>query len=342
MKRIVICCDGTWQSLDNDWPTNVQRIAQFVLPSAADGTSQTLYYDAGVGLRSTLDRVTGGAFGHGLDSEIREAYRFLSLNFEEKDEIYLFGFSRGAYTVRSLAGLIYSCGIVKRSKLRSIPYAMELYRDREIRPSDDECVNFRDTNAILEEGSPPRITFLGCWDTVGALGVPDAIPLLPIDDWLGRKFEFHDLELGRHILHARHAVAIDERRKVFDVARMHSNGDAADGHTLKQLWFPGDHGAVGGGMRAVRELSDGPLLWMIEQAREFGLEFDQSEINAFTRASPLIDFDERDGLINDVFLQEHQRDGPESLDHVSPQAQKRWREVTSYRPPQLTPLMSAG
>lgn len=335
MKRMVICCDGTWQSLDNDWPTNVQRIAQFLKPTADDGFAQVLHYDAGLGVRSALDRVTGGAFGHGLDLEIREAYRFLSLNYEAGDQIYLFGFSRGAYTVRSLAGLIYCCGIVKRNKLRSIPYAMELYRDREIEPADDECVNFRMTNSILENDKVPIVHFLGCWDTVGALGIPDMIPLVPIDDWFGRKYEFHDTNLGSHIRHARHAVAIDEPRKVFDVARMSEPREKPENFSLKEHWFPGDHGCVGGGSRAKRELSDGPLLWMIEEAKDQGLEFDQDEIDNFTDPDPLIVFEERVGLLQSITMPTHDREGPAHASLVSEQAKRRWSEIPKYRPKTL-------
>lgn len=340
MKRIVICCDGTWQSLDADWPTNVQRVAQFVKPSSSEGVAQVLYYDAGVGLRNKVDRLSGGAFGHGLDAEIREAYRFLSLNYENGDEIYLFGFSRGAYTVRSLAGLIYSCGVVTRSKLRSIPYAMTLYRDREIRPADDECANFRITNSVLREDDRPLITFLGCWDTVGALGLPDMIPFLQVDDWLGARYEFHDTDLGSHILHARHAVAIDEHRKVFDVTPMGTPRDPADGHDLKELWFPGNHGCVGGGVRAARELSDGPLLWMIDEAEAVGLEFDKDQKEGFTRPNPLIDFEDRTGLLFQLAGQSIIREpGPKSISEVSTEAQRRWAAIKEYRPETISKVM---
>lgn len=339
MKRIVICCDGTWQSLEADWPTNVQRVAQFVKPSSDDGISQVLYYDAGVGLRNAVDRIAGGAFGAGLDDEIMEAYRFLSLNYEPGDEIYLFGFSRGAYTVRSLAGLIYCSGIVCRTKLRSIPYAMSLYRDREIRPADDECVNFRNTNSLLNGDSRPIITFMGCWDTVGALGVPAQIPIIPVDDWIGARYEFHDTDLGSHILHARHAVAIDEQRKVFDVTPMGPPRAPAEGHTLEQLWFPGDHGCVGGGVRAVRELSDGPLLWMIGEAEKVGLEFDHSQKTAFTRLDPLIDFHDRTGLLYDLTGLSIDRTGPATIEEISTDAHKRWSALGDYEPKTIKHLM---
>ena len=106
MKRLIVCCDGTWQKLANSCPTNVVKIAQAIKPVASDGTPQIVFYDEGIGTGDEINRITGGAFGWGIDQNIQDAYRFLCLNYEAGDEIYLFGFSRGAYTVRSLAGLL--------------------------------------------------------------------------------------------------------------------------------------------------------------------------------------------------------------------------------------------
>jgi uncharacterized protein (DUF2235 family) len=107
MKRLIVCCDGTWQSLANVDPTNVAKLARAVkLKSEKDNIPQILYYDDGVGTNGLIDRIMGGAFGKGLDLVIADAYRFLCMNYSIGDEIYFFGFSRGAYTVRSLAGLI--------------------------------------------------------------------------------------------------------------------------------------------------------------------------------------------------------------------------------------------
>ncbi|MBV8886356.1 MAG: DUF2235 domain-containing protein, partial [Chroococcidiopsidaceae cyanobacterium CP_BM_RX_35] len=107
MKRLVVCCDGTWQALNSPYPTNVVKIAQAVKPITTNNILQTVFYDQGVGTGDEFDKITGGVFGWGIDKVIQDAYRFLSLNYVAGDEIYLFGFSRGAYTVRSLAGLIY-------------------------------------------------------------------------------------------------------------------------------------------------------------------------------------------------------------------------------------------
>ena len=340
MKRLVVCCDGTWQSLDNDWPTNVQRVAQFVRQSTDNGTAQVVYYSSGVGAAEGLTKFTEGAFGHGLDREIREAYEFLCLNYEPGDEIYLFGFSRGAYTVRSLAGLVYACGVVVRRKIRAVPEALSLYRDREIEPGDDECINFRSSYCRPNDPDAPAIHFLGCWDTVGALGVPDAIPFLPIDNWIGGKYEFHDLHLGSHIRHARHAVAVDERRKVFDVTRMLAPSKPLEDHSLQEIWFPGDHGGVGGGARETRELSDGALLWMVNEASAAGLEFIQDELNKFTDSDPLIDFEKQSGFLRRMTGRLHDRQGPDTKATVSEAAISRWSKKQTYRPETLKKALS--
>ncbi len=138
MKRLIVCCDGTWQKLSSPYPTNVVKIAQAIKPSSSkDGTSQIVFYDEGVGAGNAAekflakaDQILGGAFGLGIDNNIQDAYRFLCLNYDVGDEIYLFGFSRGAYTVRSLAGLI-NCseGLLPLSEIRNAPALYDIYRD---------------------------------------------------------------------------------------------------------------------------------------------------------------------------------------------------------------------
>ncbi len=142
MKRLIVCCDGTWQKLKSEYPTNVVKIAQGILPSSRkDEIAQIVFYDEGVGTDivdddsifswvNTVLRVIGGAFGSGIDNDIQESYRFLSLNYEPGDEVYLFGFSRGSYTVRSLAGLINcSGGLLSLPLIRETPFVYDLYKD---------------------------------------------------------------------------------------------------------------------------------------------------------------------------------------------------------------------
>jgi uncharacterized protein (DUF2235 family) len=209
----------------------------------------------------------GGMLGWGLKKNVRDCYRFLSKNYEPGDAIWLFGFSRGAYTVRSLGGMLYKCGLVKTGKRRHVRKAMKLYSKRNIHPDDPEALTFRDTysHANKETGNRPMITFLGCWDTVGALGVPDLNPRLKFDEKINRKYKFHNTKLSSIIKYARHAVAIDERRKVFDVTPMTLSTGAQGKTDLKQIWFTGDHGCVGGGEEVKEPLSDITLNWMVEE-----------------------------------------------------------------------------
>lgn len=292
-KRLIICSDGTWQTLDTPYPTNVVKIAQAIKPIAADGTLQILFYDSGIGT-APGQMLSGGALGRGIDEKILNAYRFLCLNYcqENDDEIYLFGFSRGAYTVRSLAGLVSHCGLLPRQRIRDSKAAYELYRNRDINQRDDpRAVEFR----MEHEAQTVNITLLGCWDTVGALGIPDLSKLLHLhlpevfdrfdfgsfDD---KQYQFHNTTLNKVVQHALHAVAIDEHREVFDVTPMQHNLEVPE-QKLQQVWFPGEHGCVGGGTPGHRGLSDGTLEWMIEQIRawDLGLEIDEARVQYSTK-----------------------------------------------------------
>ena len=286
MKRLIVCCDGTWQKLDSKYPTNVIKIAQAIKPVCDDNvTQQIIFYDEGIGTGNRLDKITGGAFGWGIDQNIQDVYRFLSLNYQPGDEMYLYGFSRGAYTVRSLAGLIRCSGLLERNKIRQAGKAYEIYRDDNIKPDDEEAIKFREKNS-----NQVRITLLGCWDTVGSLGVPDQIPFLPINEWINDKYKFHDTILSSIVDNALHAVAIDEIRKVFDVTVMQQNPEYLE-QNLKQIWFPGEHGCVGGGSKENIGLSDGALLWMIEESQKLGIEFDVTKVITGINPNPKIPFD---------------------------------------------------
>ncbi|HEY9846984.1 MAG TPA: DUF2235 domain-containing protein [Candidatus Caenarcaniphilales bacterium] len=345
MKRLVVCCDGTWQKLSNPYPTNVVKVAQAILPVARDKTPQVVYYDEGIGTGERLERLTGGAFGWGIDANIQNAYRFLCMNYSPDDQIYLFGFSRGAYTVRSLAGLINCSGIVSRSDIRDTPEAYDIYREKNDELRRKKSQAFRDSHL----GQVP-ITLLGCWDTVGALGVPDQIPLLPIDKWLNKKYKFHNTILSPIIQHALHAVAIDEIRKVFDVTPMQKNPNFGK-QVLHQVWFPGEHGCVGGGTLAERGLSDAALQWMMDKTSqlELGLDFDPFAVKDGIQVDHTLPFDntprgiyqftgqvdrEVVQLIVDPTTQKTQKTLAEFKDlHQSVKA--RWRDCQSYRPRNL-------
>ncbi|MEA3644007.1 MAG: DUF2235 domain-containing protein, partial [Lamprobacter sp.] len=166
-KRLVICCDGTWNDLRMRYITNVGRLLQCLLPVDASGAApipQVAYYDDGVGADAEgFRRVLEGGIGKGLDNLVYEAYRFICLNYHAGDELYLFGYSRGAYTARSVAGMLGAVGIVPRACLKQIPEAMEAYRARGSSAAQQQR-EFRQRVGT----EPAAVDFLGCWDTVGA------------------------------------------------------------------------------------------------------------------------------------------------------------------------------
>ncbi len=280
MKRIVIACDGTWQTLETRDPTNVRLLSEAV--EKKDGNiEQIVYYSPGVGTRNAFDKLTGGAFGQGINVEIAAAYTFLCSNYNLGDEIYLFGFSRGAYTVRSLAGLIYSCGILHRKELSWLPHAYSLYRNLDTKGREESAIKLQKYMGHGQTSEDPinsdvRITYLGVWDTVGALGIPDISRLLRLDKKSRDKNKFHNTYVSHIVDKARHAVAVDESRKLFCHTEMNPLPDkpVIDGQ-IRQVWFPGDHGCIGGGGDGLdkndprkvssRPFSDAALAWMIDE-----------------------------------------------------------------------------
>lgn len=284
-KSLIVCCDGTWQTLNQRQPTNVNLIARCVAPRNAAGEAQIVYYDAGVGTAGGLDRLKGGGFGDGLNENIRAAYRFLCMNYEEGDRIYLVGFSRGAYTVRSLAGLLYCSGLLIRRDAHLDDVAFDLYRDIRVKPRSPKAEYFRS-----ETPSPqPNITGLACFDTVGALGIPDMIPG-PLDNWFNEEHEFHDHELNPKVEKAFHACALDEIRKNFMLTPMQRHKNREEDQ-VEQVWFPGDHGSIGGGSKLSEGLSHVACQWMIDRLKSVQLDFDSKIIKAMVHPDPTAPFD---------------------------------------------------
>lgn len=373
MKRIAIFCDGTWNRSDAEYATNVVKLSQGVAFEAPDGVTQQVFYIEGVGtgkgatgVARTLDRWGGGLFGMGLTGNIIEAFQRLVYAYAPGDEIYLFGFSRGAHTARSLAGLIRSSGIPSRADVGRIPEAMTRYRSdlKSTHPNSeasfawrlgfsprtttsDEEVAWRQANGH-PAGERLRITYIGVWDTVGALGVPGHYKLLA--SVFNGKHQFHDLALSRSVRAARHAVAIDERRRTFEPS-LWSNleGLAAEtpqgANPYRQEWFAGNHGSVGGGGK-ITGLSDEAALWVAEGAEAMGLAFAPE-----WRAALEAGVDRTASLRNaggaitlkDQVLEVTARDraGPADVAHVSAQARARWKAVTGYRPKALARVKAA-
>ncbi len=264
-KRLVVCCDGTWNSPDQDAPTNVTKLALAVARRDEAGVEQRVFYHVGVGVKRS-ERLRGGAFGRGLGRDVRDCYRFLVESFEPDDELFLFGFSRGAFTARSTAGLVRNCGILRRQHLDRLGEAYALYRSRGGHPRGMQAELFR--RSFSHE---PRIHFIGVWDTVGALGIPlDRLRFLNPFIW---RDQFHDTDLSTKVDYAYQALAIDEKRWLFPPAMWTRRPDASKEQTLEQVWFAGVHGDVGGGYPdpALAEIA---LLWMVDRARSGGLAFD--------------------------------------------------------------------
>ena len=254
MKRIVFCADGTWDTAHNK--TNVYKLYKAVTVTA----DQLPFYDDGVGSDGLpLERLAGGAMGLGLFQKIRDGYTKIAHAYEQGDDIFIIGFSRGAYTARSLAGMIANCGLpTKPFDSNLIDQAFNAYRRKDQR------------QAILASLSAyglvdACIRMVGVWDTVGSLGIPSIIggvdPLL---------YGFLDTGLHPDVKNAFHALAVDERRCEFPATLWTSA--PAPNQTVEQLWFAGVHCDVGGGYTETG-LSDITLSWMMGKANALGVQF---------------------------------------------------------------------
>lgn len=278
-KRLIVLCDGTWNKAENidrrkRKPTNVVKMVRAIQPEAPDGTAQITYYDEGVGNNPGLDRLLGGGVGAGLDRNIREAYRFLVYNYAPSDAIFFFGFSRGAYAVRSLAGFIQHLGLLTKLHDFYVPEAYELYRERPPQEADQTAWQMRvaEFRAAHQARTIP-IEFIGVWDTVGALGVPLHWFRLPNR----RRYQFHDTSLCPCIRHAYHALAIDEQRATFQPTLWES---ASPTQHLEQRWFAGVHTNIGGGYEH-DGLANCTLHWMKEKAVALGLSVDEDFLRPY-------------------------------------------------------------
>lgn len=332
MKRFIVCFDGTWQKLRQPQPTNIAIIARSVAHrhTLADGSTipQIVIYSQGVGsnvdalgkdgfldgFSEWLNRMLGGVFGEGLEDCIVETYLRLAFNYEDGDEIYVFGFSRGAFCARSFAGLIGCAGIVSRMHAEKAWDAFRLYRSTPGRKAskfqlEDFERSRRDFRASYGKGKraadgtriksdePPKVTYLGIFDTVGQRGVPSALGGMA--KFFNKRFGFHDMEIGASVLSARHAVAVDENRLGFPptlwegVDEANKRPHCVEGRQhYAQRWFIGTHGDIGGGEGS--PLSAAPLKWIAEGAAECGLRFygtygeDESPLSKAVREAGLV------------------------------------------------------
>ena len=383
MKRLVFCFDGTWNQLSAPNPTNVVITAESLTPITRSSVVQIIHYDPGVGTGRD-DHWKGGLFGEGLIDKIVGAYTFLIFNYEPGDELYVFGFSRGAFTARAFVGFMRNLGIIQRKHAARIADAVELYKQHKAgdghntpalldfrwKYSPEICVDVEEdtwrakscTGYATGSGLIVRVTYLGVWDTVAALGVPSDVFFAK---WADKDDQYFDSDLSSMVVSGRHAVSIDEQRKTF-APTLWPNFEAlntslgfaavASDAPYQQKWFPGDHGSVGGG--DIRGLSDCALVWILDGAETMGLELDRD------KESPLFSLlpDDRAPLANmkpvpptlesraeDLLLQKAPRSGgPTKVEEASDSALMRWRtpkeqlpEQEPYRPKPLDGVAAA-
>lgn len=347
MKRIVICCDGTWNQPDQKAggalsPTNVVKLAALVPPLGA-GVEQRILYHRGIGSEeSALRKWIEGATGLGITRALVECYRWLVRNYRPGDELYFFGFSRGAYTARSLAGFVRNSGIVRPEHEDRIPRALALYRSRDPRAHPRAAASrlFRQSYSWSER---IPIRCIGVWDTVGALGVPNTLIQGALKHLFRFKREFHDTDLSSTVEFAFHAIAIDERRRPFRPTLWTQSDQATTaGQHVEQVWFPGCHADVGGG-NAASGLSDLALAWMVDRARLAGLIINSPDhigppdFAAF-RPEALGPVTESLTLFYRLLFPSGVRciaGGGAASESLSDAARSRWRSLPSWRPPAL-------
>ncbi|MDP5189623.1 DUF2235 domain-containing protein [Rheinheimera baltica] len=261
-KRIIICCDGTWNEPD-DIPTNVTKMVRAISPVSPDGIHQVVFYDQGVGTGGKIDKFIGGAFGSGLEKNVLDCYRFLIHNYQLGDEIYAFGFSRGAYTARAFVGLIHAVGLLEKSTLDKLTQAYKHYRTE---PEERQ-------QGLYEDNYRPDIRMVGVFDTVGALGAPTPLLGKFTRNWVG----FFNTRICAQVKYAYHALALDEKRAPFQPDMW--TGTLQDDQYMEQCWFAGAHSDIGGGY-AECGLSDIALQWMVGKASALGLVFNQTYLDA--------------------------------------------------------------
>ncbi|KAF7879158.1 hypothetical protein EAF04_000357 [Stromatinia cepivora] len=320
-KRIILCCDGTWMDSDDGFnkptlipykptgtlqtPSNVTRLSRALRRYGRDGTHQIIYYHSGVGTGSTMmDTLSGGMLGTGISENIREVYSFIAANYTPGDEIILIGFSRGAFTARSVAGMISDIGLLTRHGMTNF-YAV--FKDQENFRNPDYYDIFPDIpfsnkpkdsgeyKKRLEEegltrvndpnGSRIRVHAVAVWDTVGSLGIPNIALLAKLGlPHSTKEYKFHDTNLSGYIRHAFQALALDENRRPFSPAVWEIRDFDDEPTDLRQVWFPGSHANVGGGYDD-QEVANITLAWMMDQLASIGIAFHDDAIDTIFQKS---------------------------------------------------------
>jgi Uncharacterized alpha/beta hydrolase domain (DUF2235) len=294
-KRIVLLLDGTWNDIDvGPYDTNIVRMRDLISRHLVRisgrtrhdegnkkvhgytkaGKEHIIYYERGVGT-GAFDRFKGGVFGEGLPRNIRHAYKFLSFWYEPGDEIFIYGFSRGAYTARSLVGYLGAAGLLRRDNCNEELEALA-WRYYRTPPNDRMPADWRRLTDNVHDRNEVRVKLIGVFDTVGALGIPFS------KAWRLNRDEngFHDVQLSSITDVNLHALAIDEHRWPFEAALWRMPPFKKYDTAVEQVWFSGAHADVGGGY-IVEESRDGKaayadditLDWMIRRTKHFYPDF---------------------------------------------------------------------
>jgi uncharacterized protein (DUF2235 family) len=352
-KRLALFLDGTWNNVNSN--TNVWRLKSLC---KTKGSDQLVYYNVGLGT-TTGAIVRGGVFGYGIDEVVVDAYEWLIENYEDNDEIFIFGFSRGAYTARSLSGFVSRCGLVKPGSPLSLPQLYDRYKQHDnvltIRELNECPANYNFTQFekwMKKYCRSVDVKFTGVWDTVGALADTSHFATLT-----GGNHDFLDTNLRRPQKHVFHAMALDEHRKIFNVDLLRryvkKTGETVLERTLDQVeqrWFVGAHANVGGGVPN-DQLAQIPLKWMMDKAALQGLTFrDAVETDSEMILSPIEDsfaefargayklFELGQPFYRELDLAPEER--TITIVHtinetIDASVFDRWRKFTDYRPPNL-------
>ncbi|MBB6094137.1 uncharacterized protein (DUF2235 family) [Povalibacter uvarum] len=311
-KNIIICSDGTGNTAIKGRGTNVFKMFECIDVNShrfhPERSPQVAIYDDGVGTESMkLLQILGGAAGYGLSRNVRQLYKELCRIYDPGDRIFLFGFSRGAFTVRSLSGFIGTCGIIDVARLAGsedlddlVKEAYQVYRGcyrtwlmkKIIGPGDREATTrFRERHCHGGE----RIHFVGVWDTVDAVGLP--LHISNLINTLVYQFKFPDLVLSKSVDRAIHALAIDDERQSFHPLIWDERQPPQPGQSIEQVWFAGVHSNVGGGYPK-QGMSLVALDWIMHEAEQSGLRFVPAERQHYREHANVDDklYDPRAGL----------------------------------------------
>lgn len=356
-RRLALLFDGTWNKPESN--TNVEHLRRLIAPHDAGGHAQLVNYIPGVGVKPGIAHLLGGAFGYGLSGNVLDGYRWLCETWQPGDLLYLFGFSRGAYTARSLAGMIRKCGLLRCDRHGSVTRAdaaaaYDVYRDSRCKPDDPVAVQFRADHSIVVD-----IHFIGVWDTVGSLGIPGTASWFP---YARKRYQFHDTELSKIVKYAYQALALDEHRADFAPTVWTRNpytvkpgetltSKKAEQIEIEQRWFIGAHADVGGGNdcdgagRRPDPLPGLPLAWLQRKAIAAGLACDalfmpEDDANSGVPRNSYAEF--MDGIYKEFKPPFDRMLGTGVNETIDGSVWQRWLADGSYRSPSLVGALADG